>query len=183
MKRVAVCLLALSPWLVRCGGGATGNDGGQGQDSGSAQDSGMGGCQGCVPDPGTSDAVDQNWGDTEPNDTPAQATPLGTALNGSIAAWVNGNTIGGSDSTDYFVFRSASTSGTLSFDFCFSAPITAMSGTLWTVVGGTPQLPPVGTWTSTGTCLTNMTATTPLQANTVYLMELTATGGAGTYGA
>jgi hypothetical protein len=127
--------------------------------------------------------VDNDFTDVEPNDTPQEATPLGVAANGSVNVWVGGNTIGGSNLADYFVFESAAAAGAFTFDICFSAPTTGMTATLWTVAGGKEQLPPVGTWTSTGTCVTNMGTTTPLVASTEYLFGLTATGGSSMYNA
>jgi hypothetical protein len=134
-----------------------------------------------IPDPGTSDAVDQNWGSVGNNSTPSQATPLGTAVGASVSTWVNGNTVGGADTANYFVFRSGPAAGQLSFDICFQAPITSMTATLWTVIGGVAQLPPVGTWNSSATCVANTGPDAPLAASTVYLFEVTAAGGSGMY--
>ncbi len=138
---------------------------------------------GGIPDPGTSDDVDNNFGDVEPNDTPQEATPLGVAMSGDIGVWVNGNAIGGTDTSDYFVFKSGPATGAFSFDICFNAPVTAMTASLWKVVGGTQQMPAVGTWTSSGTCVTDMTSPAMMEASTDYLFGLTATGGSGMYSA
>jgi hypothetical protein len=169
--------------LVACGGSGTVNpDGGGGNpdSGGGSPDSGQGGN---IPDPGTTDGVDNNWGSVQPNNTPAQATPLGTAVSGNIYTWVNTNAIGGGDSANYFVFRTSADAGTLSFDFCFTPSITAMTATLWQVSNSQEVQPPVGSWQSTGTCVTNTPGLTAIQANTVYLFGLTATGDAGTYSA
>jgi hypothetical protein len=186
MKQVFLpSVLALA--LAACGGSSTGDggaDSGNATDSGGNTDSGQGPCTAnCIPDPGTSDAVDNNWGSVAPNSTPAEATPLGTAAGADIYSWVNSNDIGGSDTTNYFVFRTSATAGTLSFDFCFASPLTSMTATMWVVANGVQQEPAVATWNSTGTCVTNMPTPTPIEASTVYLFELTGTGGAGTYSA
>src|SRR4051794_14629569 len=62
---------------------------------------------GSIPGPGTVNMVDNNFGNVEPNDTPAQATPLGTAMQANVYLWVSGNSIGGSNTADYFVFKTA----------------------------------------------------------------------------
>jgi hypothetical protein len=156
------------------GGGSSGTGGGAGGGSTMAM----------VPDPGTSDQVDQDWTNVEPNNTPAQATPLGVAM-GDIWTWVSSNTAGGSNTSDYFVFKSAAgpDAGTLHFDMCFGAPITSMTASLWKVSGGVQQQPALATWNSTGGCVTDNGAELPLSPSTVYLVGLTITGDAGTYSA
>jgi hypothetical protein len=185
------CLASLA--LVRCGNAPAGPDAGPDGGNGIAPDAsglpgpdagtGDGGCSGCIPDPGTGNQVDNNWGSVGNNSTPGQATPLGTAATGSVYTWVNGNNIGGTNTANYFVFRSGPTAGTLSFNICFSAPITGMTATLWQVAGGVAQTPPIGTWSSSATCVSDSGMTAPLLANTVYLFGMTATGGAGSYAA
>ncbi len=138
---------------------------------------------GAIPAAGTSDQVDNNFGDVEPNNTPSQATPLGTAV-ASVYTWVSGNTIGGSDTADYFVFDSSAAGGMFTLGasgLCYTGSITSLTATLWKVAAGQEVLPPVGTWTSsTGSC-TSGTAT--LEASTEYLLEVTAAGGTGMYAA
>jgi len=174
---------------LACGGSNAGtgggSNGGGGSGGGAMGTGGAGGMMaGGIPDPGTSDQVDQDFTNVEPNDTPQQATPLGVAMSGSVAVWVGGNTIGGSDNpADYFVFKSGPAPGAFSFDVCFGPPITDMTATLWKVVGGAQQTPPIGTWASSGTCVTNSGMGAPLEASTDYLFGLTANGGVGTYGA
>jgi hypothetical protein len=151
---------------------AAGMDSATGMDSTAvAMDSSMptGGdaMSGPVPAPGSVDNVDNNFGDVEPNNTPSEATPLGTAMGADVNVWVNGNNIGGPGNP---------------VDICFAAPTTAMTATLWKVVNSVEQQPPVGSWTSSSTCVTDMTPA-PLEASSVYLFGLTATGGAGMYSA
>jgi hypothetical protein len=135
---------------------------------------------GGIPDPGVGNQVDIAFVDLEPNDTPEQATPLGVSQLADLYPWVTGNKIGGArDAADYFVFQSASTAGEFEFDMCFMTPITGMTASLWKVVCGVQQTPPIGTWTITTTCTTNFAV--PLEASTVYLFGVFATGGAGTY--
>jgi hypothetical protein len=186
MRNLLPLLLAITcPLYAACGGGNNGTGTGTGG-GGSTTTSGMGGETGSVkvPDPGTVDQVDNDFTDMEPNNTPSQATPLGIAQGGGVFVWVNGNEIGGSGNpADYFVFQNGPTAGPLSFDICFDAPVTAMTATLWKVVGGDQQLPALGTWTSANGCVTDPTAMPMLDANTVYLFGLTATGGPGMYAA
>jgi hypothetical protein len=167
---------------------AAGMDSATGMDSTAvAMDSSMptGGdaMSGPVPAPGSVDNVDNNFGDVEPNNTPSEATPLGTAMGADVNVWVNGNNIGGpGNPADYFVFGTSAMAGQFTFDICFAAPTTAMTATLWMVVNSVEQQPPVGSWTSSSTCVTDMTPA-PLEASSVYLFALTATGGAGMYSA
>jgi len=148
----------------------------------------MGG--GNIPDPGNSDAIDQNIASVEPNDTPAQATPLGTAKAGDIRGWINGIQIGGGDNADYFVFRSGPMAGQFTFDICWSGNVTSMTAELWKVVNGQQVLPSIHQWTATsmmgvggnmGCVMTAASGDAPLEANPVYLFGVTATGGAGMY--
>ena len=191
-----VCLLCIAcgpPRSVVTGsgdGGGTMGDAGTG-DAGMSADSGMpadgGGMMTTgIPPAGTVDQVDNNFGDVEPNNTPQEATPLGVAMSGSIYVWVDTNAIGGpSNPADYFVFETPAQTGTFSFDICFGTgtPLTALSASLWKVVGGEQQLPAIGTWQSSGGCVTDMTAAAPLEASTEYLFGLEATGGVGSYSA
>jgi hypothetical protein len=178
MRRRLLWLVPLfGPLCVACGGG---------HESGGTGASGTGGTTmaGGIPAPGTSDQVDNDFTDVEPNNTPEQATPLGIAAASDVNVWVNGNTIGGSGNTeDYFVFESSATAGAFTFDVCFMAPVTAMTATLWKVENAAEVTPPVGTWTSSTGCVTGPMAGAPLEASTVYLFGLSATGGPGMYGA
>jgi hypothetical protein len=170
------------------GGSATGGSGTGGSMASGGGSSGTGGGGGgamaMVPDPGTSDQVDQDWTNVEPNNTPAQATPLGVAM-GDIWTWVGSNSAGGSNTSDYFVFKSAAgpDAGTLHFDMCFGPPITSMTANLWKVSGGVQQQPALATWNSSGGCVTDTGAELPLSPSTVYLVGLTIAGDAGTYSA
>jgi hypothetical protein len=179
---------------IGCGGSgthATGAEGGSttaSSSTGSAMTTGTGGMvAGGIPDPGTGDGVDNNFGDVEPNNTPQQATPLGVGMAAGVYVWVSANTIGGSDTADYFVFRTGAMPGPFSFDICYMAPTTGMTATLWKVVSGTQQMPPVGTWMGTTMgaqgCVLDTSAAPMLEASTEYLFGLTATGGAGMYSA
>jgi hypothetical protein len=139
-----------------------------------------------IPDPGAGDAVDVAFQSVAPNDTPEDATPLGTSTMGDVTVWATNNTIGGpGNESNYFVFRTGPTSGTFLFRGCFGAPLTGMTATLWQVVNGTEQLPPVGTQSAdvdndaAEACLNFDQAV--LAPNTVYLFGLTATGEAGLY--
>jgi len=194
-KTLRLLVTTMFPLCVACGNGAhstlsTSTSGGTaGAGTGGHAMTGSGGSgghmmTGSIPDPGTSDGVDNNFTDVEPNNTPDQATPLGVAAGAGVAVWVNGNTIGGSDSADYFVFNSGPKAGPFSFDICFNSPDnTSLTATLWKVVGGAEQKPPVGTWTGAMGCVTDMTAAPMLEASTDYLFGLTASGAGGMYSA
>jgi hypothetical protein len=140
---------------------------------------------GGVPDPGTGHQVDIAFDNVPPNDTPDQATPLGTSTMADVTVWITGNAIGGKgNEANYFVFRSGPAAGQFAFNGCFTKPIASMDVNLWKVVEAKVLTPPVATWTATLDdagmgCLDNEGA--KLEASTVYLFGLTATGGAGTY--
>ncbi len=141
---------------------------------------------GGIPDPGTGNQVDLAFDNVPPNDTPDQATPLGTSTLADVTVWMGNNHIGGEgNAANYFVFRSAPTPGKFAFNGCYTPPITGLTARLWKVVDARAEDPPVATWKSAkdgdaGTgCLTNESAA--LEAGTVYLYGLTALGGAGTY--
>jgi hypothetical protein len=115
----------------------------------------------------------------EPNDTPAQATPLGTSMAQNIFTWVNGNPIGGNNTADYFVFKTGPMAGQFqlgSAGFCTLAALTTFSATLWKVVAGAMVMPPIHSWTASGTCITSAVGDAPLEANTVYLLGVFGTG-------
>ena len=141
---------------------------------------------GVIPSPGTGNGVDNNFGSVEPNDTPAQATPLGVAAANGVFVWVSGNKTGGADSSDYFVFQSSASGGAFTLGqsgICWSGGITGMTATLWKVANAQQVTPPIHTWIGSGSCVKSATGDATLEKSTVYLLGLTATGGAGTYGA
>jgi hypothetical protein len=140
-----------------------------------------------IPDPGPGHQVDIGFQNVLPNDTPQKATPLGTSIatNGMLPVWINNNLIGGPRAkSNYFVFRSSSMTQEFIYRGCFTLPIKTMKATLWKVVDHAEQLPPVAVSTSAmdgpGSACLDFDATV-LEPNTVYLFELTATGGAGLY--
>ena len=199
MRRSLPALLPLLGTLsLACGGsGSTANTGGgsgtgsetatsSGTETATSSGTGAGGTMmaGAIPDPGPGNKVDQDFTDMEPNDTPETATPLGTTMTGSVNVWVTSNTLGGaSDAADYFVFKSGPAAGTMTLNICFSAPITAMTATLWKVVNAKAELPPIGTWTSVATCIQGPPMGAPLEADSTYLFELTAKGEVAAYSA
>jgi hypothetical protein len=131
--------------------------------------------QGVIPDPGSIDMIDSNAGSTEPNDTPSQATPLGTAGGTAITLWVSDNTFTTTDEADYFVFNTGATTTSFSLGFggiCADAGITNLSVSLWRVVGGHEVDPPDAMW-SGPPCLSGTTAVSP---NTEYLLGIIGTG-------
>lgn len=187
-------LLGLLPVLASLGFGCGGSgttastgSGAGGENATTVTGSGTGGTMmmaGKIPAAGPGNQVDQDFTEVEPNDTPETATPLGTAMTAGINVWVTSNKLGGTtDAADYFVFESGPAAGTLTLDICFSAPITEMTATLWKVVDATAQMPAIGTWTSTGTCVQGPAMGVPMDASTEYLLGLTAKGDAATYNA
>jgi hypothetical protein len=138
---------------------------------------------GGIPDPGAGAAVDNNFGNVEPNDTPQTATPLGTSASANVYLWISNNMGGGSDTSDYFVFKSGPTSTMFSLStsgICWSGAITGVNATLWEVANGQQVMPPVKTWMSTTSCTPPGTAVT-IKPSTEYLLGLMISGGAGTY--
>jgi hypothetical protein len=176
----------LLPWLgagllLACGSSGGAGDGPHG-DMATAGDMAMGG--GSVPDPGSGNGVDNNFGPVEPNDSPSTATPLGIAATGDVHVWVNNNAIGGADGADYFVFKSGPAPGQFTFNICWTGTIASMSATLWKVVGGQPVMPPIHQWASAGMCVMSAAmGDAPLEASTIYLFGVQASGGTGTYSA
>jgi len=134
---------------------------------------------GGIPSPGPGDLVDNSFTSVAPNATPAEATPLGTSAMADLVVWVGANVIGGADAANYFVFESAPDAMLLDFNMCFSGAVTAMTASLWLVQDGAQVLPPVATWTITGTCANSYTA--ELEPSTTYLFAVEATGGPGSY--
>lgn len=185
-------LLGLLPVLASlgfgCGGsGTTASTGSGGGGGGATTGTGTGGTMmmaGSIPAAGPGNQVDQDFTEVEPNDTPETATPLGAAMNAGVNVWVTSNKLGGAtDAADYFVFESGPAAGALTLNICFSAPITEMTATLWKVVDKAAQMPAIGTWTSTGTCVQGPAMGVPMDASTEYLLGLTAKGDASTYNA
>ncbi len=131
-------------------------------------------------DPGGGNQVDVAFNDQEPNDTPEQATPLGVSSMADVTVWVGENAVGGPENpADYFVFESSGSPGTFAFNMCFTPAITGLTASLWKVVDEKQQTPPIATWTLSSNCDTSESA--PMDANTVYLFGVLATGGAGFY--
>ncbi len=131
-------------------------------------------------DPGDSDQVDVGFVDVEPNDTPDEATPLGVASGADVTVWVGTNEVGGAGNpADYFVFESSAQPGLFQFDMCYTPPITSLTASLWKVVDLKVGATPIATWPISTTCATSFSA--PIEASTVYLFGVLATGGPGTY--
>jgi hypothetical protein len=193
MRRSSLAAI-LAPLVLACGGppfveggtgaGSSGSSGGMGGRPTCPALKGSGGGAGDIPSPGPGSAVDTAFADVEPNDTPQEATPLGTSLNpngdGSVIPWVPQNAIGGTaNPADYFVFRTSPEAGELTFDMCYQAPVTSLTASLWKVVDAKQQKKPVATWSIPTSCQDSFSA--PVEACTVYLFGLLATGGAGSY--
>lgn len=98
-----------------------------------------------VPDPGTG-AMPMSWPDTEPNDTPEQAVPLGVGA-GQIGPYIeffgNGGHLGGGDEADYFVFKTGTTPGTTFIaNACWNADlhVNLLDFVLYKVIDGQPLI-------------------------------------------
>ena len=165
---LAACLFAA------CGGGG-GDDVASGPDA-------AGGAT--VPDPGTA-AIPFSWPDTEPNDSPSHAVPLGTSVNAGEATWFDGTAasgqLGGSDTSDFFVFKSSPQGGNFHAGPCWdgTAAPNLMDFYLYEVDSGTVGAM-VASSTDTDPACENMSAAADItmQPSTVYLLELRATAGA-----
>jgi len=173
-----VRLLGVLLMVGACGGGG-GDD--------SAADGAVGGDDAAValvPDPG-SGAIPFSWPDTEPNDTPEQAVPLGTSVSNGEATWFDGTaesgSLGGSDTADYFVFRSSSQGGVFHAGPCWdgtSAP-NLMDFYVYQVVGGHVGTMVGSAVTSDASCENiDASADVTMQPDTVYLVELRMPGSA-----
>jgi hypothetical protein len=180
-KRAGAWAIALfgAVGLACCGGGdddtAAQVDGG---------DNHIDGGGGAVPDPGNG-ALVTDWLDTEPNDTQATAVPLGTAT-ADVYTWMGfvadpPSQIGGSDTADFYVFRSGPAASIFHSQVCWSSGTNLIDFKLSKVVGGQPVSPPLASFTSADTACENPPADTPLEPNTVYLVELDAVAGEGPY--
>jgi hypothetical protein len=148
--------------------------------------SGGGSSGGSIPAPGSSNDVDNDFKSAEPNDSPSQATPLGQAKGPDVYVWVSSNTIGGGDDSDYFVFESGSKAGNFTLGMsglCWSGAIATLTATLWKVDNGAQVMPPIHTWKGVDKCVMSAPGDAPVEANTEYLLGVTATGGSGTYAA
>ncbi|HTM20874.1 MAG TPA: hypothetical protein VL172_10210 [Kofleriaceae bacterium] len=180
MTRTAVAAIFL---LAACGGGGGGADGGGDDDIDGA-------VAGLVPDPGNA-AIPFSWPDTEPNDTPQQAVPLGTSVNAGEATWFDGTaesgSLGGTDRADFFVFRSSPQGGMFHAAPCWdgTAAPNLIDFYVYKVVDGHVDSM-AGSSTATDDGCENLTATADvtMEASTVYLLELRALGaGMALYGA
>jgi len=169
-----------------CGGGGSGDDGTTADAPPGTPD----GALALVPDPGTG-AIPFSWPDTEPNDTPAQAVPVGTSTGAGEATWFDGTlssgSLGGTDVADYFVFRSSPQGGNFHNGPCWdqtTAP-NLMDFYLYKVVDGHVGAM-VGSSATTDPACENIggAADVAMEPSTIYLLELRATGaGAALYAA
>jgi hypothetical protein len=136
-----------------------------------------------VPDPG-SGAIPFSWQDTEPNNTPAGAVALGTSTGAGEATWFDGTatsgTLGGSDTSDYFVFRSSPQGGNFHAGPCWdgSAAPNLLDFYIYKVAGGQVGAM-VGSSVTTDPACENVngSADITMEPSTVYLLELRATAG------
>jgi len=145
-----------------------------------------GGVEHAIPDPGTG-PMSASWPDTEPNDTPEQAVPLGVGR-GQIGPYVGGlagsGHLGDGDAADYFVFRtSADLDTTFIASACWDSTLNVnlLDIFLYRVVDG-KTLVPIASSTDTGTaCDRLMPFNIPLEPNSEYLLGLVGVEGEATY--
>jgi hypothetical protein len=141
-----------------------------------------------VPDPGTG-AMPSSWPDTEPNDTPEQAVPLGVGggqIGPYIEEFTGGGHLGGGDEADYFVFRTApAAAGASTFiaQACWDGALNVdlLDIALYKVVDGQPLIPVISAATNSTACERLPMFNVPLEADTKYLFALTHVAGAGAY--
>ena len=114
-------MMFLALFLAACGDdGGGGVDAPLGGDGAVAFDAGGA----LVPAPGTQ-AIPFSWPDTEPNDSPSQAVPVGTSLSPGEATWFDGTldsgSLGGDDRADFFVFASSPEGGNFHAGPCWNS--------------------------------------------------------------
>jgi hypothetical protein len=169
-------ILAAMFVATACGGGGGGGDDTAAPDA-------EGNCT--VPDPGAG-AIPFSWPDTEPNDSPCQASAVGTSAGAGEATWFDGTaesgSLGGTDRKDYFVFKSSSQGGMFHNGPCWdgTAAPNLMDAYLYKVVDGQVDAM-VGSSTDTDAACENTTGggDVAMEANTVYLLELRAVANEG----
>jgi len=93
-----------------------------------------------VPDPGTG-PMPADWPDTEPNDSPDRAVPLGVAPAVQIGPYVGHGHLGGGDEADYFVFRSNHAMTTMIAGATWPLQVDLLDFALYKVVDGQPPIP------------------------------------------
>jgi hypothetical protein len=140
-----------------------------------------------VPDPGTM-RMQFAWPDTEPNDTPEQAVPLGVGSGGQIGPYIGpmggGSTLGGGDNADYFVFRTAPVAGaTFIANVCWddTLNVNLLDLALYKVVDGQPLIPVMSSTSSNIKCEMQVPFNIDLAPDTKYLFALIHVEGAATY--
>jgi hypothetical protein len=139
-----------------------------------------------IPDPGTG-TMAFFWPDTEPNDTPEQAVPLGIG-SGQIGPYIGpqgtGSHLGGADVADYFVFRTSPAPGT---SFIASAcwdpalNVNLLDIVLYQVIDGEPLVPVASSSNPDKTCDRLEPFSIPLAPDTEYLFALIHVEGEGQY--
>jgi hypothetical protein len=142
-----------------------------------------------IPNPGTGKMA-FIWPDTEPNDTPEQAVPLGIG-SGQIGPYIGlpagaGSHLGGDDVADYFVFRtSPDTGSTFIARACWdpSLNVNLLDIALYKVVAGQPLIPVASSNSTDKTCDGLEPFNIPLEPDTTFLFALINVEGEGEYNA
>jgi hypothetical protein len=155
--------------------GSGGTTGSSVASTGGASSVGTGGAMaGLIPDPGTE--MNGEWVDTEPNDTPAQAVPMGTLTGPIWAGFTEPYTaINPEDDVDYFVFKTGPDVSNVYMSLCWSFSGNLLDMNLYEVVAQTQgALVKSSASTATGceTLVDIGQGATDLQPNTTYLLEV-----------
>ncbi len=132
-----------------------------------------------VADPGTEPmpVFPALWMDTEPNDTPAQAVPMGVATDAQgtvIAPYIDPGHLGGADPADYFVFRTNDTALRFQMVSCWTTSgINLLDFTLYKIIDGQP-LVTVASYTSTSPSVEppGVVPSVAIEANAKYLLAI-----------
>jgi hypothetical protein len=142
-----------------------------------------------VPDPGTG-PLPMAWPDTEPNDTPEQAVPIGMGA-GQIGPYIGlfdaeDGHLGAGDEADYFVFRTAPVVTSMFIaGACWDAAlnIDLLDFALYKVIDGQPLVLVTKTSTPSTSCEVQQPFSIPLDADSKYLFAVTHVAGEGSYSA
>ncbi len=140
---VCVCVASCSDDTTNPSGPTGPGGGGQGGESTSSTSQGAAGAgaagaggtsAGPIPDPGT--VMNGEWVDTEPNDTPDQAVPMGILTGPIWAGFVEPYTaLNPEDDVDYFVFKTDADVTNVYMSLCWSFMGNLLDMNLYEVVG------------------------------------------------
>ncbi|MFO0553920.1 MAG: hypothetical protein U0271_36400 [Polyangiaceae bacterium] len=165
------------------GSGATGATGTGGETAGGAGGAATGGNSSggaggmvafIIPDPGP--GMDGEWIDTEPNDTPDHAVPMGTQTGPIWAGFMEPYTaINPETDVDYFVFKTGADVTNINMQLCWSFAGNLLDMNLYEVVDQKQGMLVKSSASTAASCETLIDfggATGTLTPNTTYLLEV-----------